>query len=242
MSLVRGSNSAFSSSSFFFSSSSSMSRPSLLLDGILVNRVHHVHDLKALLAQALQEGRGGDSRDALAGDVVDVVLSLLHAVNVLLEADQLVPGLGGVEAQQLGNLGAVGGVLMDAKLEALAELLVELLVVILLLRDLSEHLQALLDQVLLDHAEDLVLLEGLAGDVQGQVLRVNNALDHVEPLGHQLLAVIHDEDTAHVELDVVPLLLGLEEVEGRTTRHEEQGTELQLPLNAEMLHGQMILP
>merc|ERR1719158_1587900 len=56
MSFVRGSNSAFSSSSFFFSSSSSTSKPSFvvdelfpieffqLLNGILVNRIHHVQD------------------------------------------------------------------------------------------------------------------------------------------------------------------------------------------------------
>merc|ERR1712000_212703 len=59
MSLLSGSNSAFSSSSFFFSSSSSMSRPSFVVDfnffavkllqllhGVLVDGVHHVQDLK----------------------------------------------------------------------------------------------------------------------------------------------------------------------------------------------------
>merc|ERR1712070_923320 len=70
MSFVRGSNSAFSSSIFFFSSSSSMSRPSFvvllsffaielleLLNGIFINRIHHVKYLKSLLAQSLQEWR-----------------------------------------------------------------------------------------------------------------------------------------------------------------------------------------
>mmetsp|Transcript_69422 Transcript_69422/g.157525 ORF Transcript_69422/g.157525 Transcript_69422/m.157525 type:complete len:321 (+) Transcript_69422:997-1959(+) len=147
-----------------------------------------------------------------------------------------------METQQLGNLGTVGGVLMDAKLEALAKLLVELLVIILLLGNLSKHLQALLDQVLLDHTEDLVLLKCLTGDVQRKVLGVHNALDHVEPLWHELIAVIHDEDTAHVKLDVVPLLLRLEEVKGCPARHEEQRTELKLTLNAEVLHCQMVLP
>jgi hypothetical protein len=36
--------------------------------------------------------------------------------------------------------------------------------------------QALLDHVLLDDLEDLVLLEHLSGDVEGQVLRVDNTL------------------------------------------------------------------
>ena len=41
-------------------------------------------------------------------------------------------------------------------------------------------------------------------------------LDEVEVLGDEVLAVVHDEDAANVELDVVPLLLGLEEIERRT--------------------------
>merc|ERR1711874_257405 len=111
---------------------------------------------------------------------------------------------------------------MHAKLEALAELLVELLVVILLLSNLCEHLEALLHKILLDDAQDLVLLKSLTRDVEGKVLGVNDTLHHVEPLGHELIAVVHDENSAHIQLDVVPLLLGLEEVEGGTAGHEEE--------------------
>ena len=131
---------------------------------------------------------------------------------------------------------------MDAQLQALAELLVELLVVVLLLGDLCEHLEALLHKILLDDSQDLVLLQGLTRDVQRQVLRVHDALHEVQPLRHQLLAVVHDEDTTHVELDVVALLLGLEEVEGRPAGDEEQRTELQLALDAEVLHRKVVLP
>merc|ERR1719230_475871 len=42
-----------------------------LLDGILIYWVHHVEHLQTLLAKALQEGRGGDSRDAFPSDVED---------------------------------------------------------------------------------------------------------------------------------------------------------------------------
>merc|ERR1712066_607771 len=213
-----------------------------LLNCVLIDGVNHVHYLQALLPKVLQEGRGRNGSDAFACDVVDVVLALLHAVHVLLEAYLLIARLGGVETQELSDFGAVGGVLVDAELQALAELLVELLVVVLLLGDLSEHLQALLHEVLLDHAENLVLLEGLTRDVQGQVLRVDDALDHVQPLGHELLAVVHDEDTAHVQLDVVALLLALEQVEGRAPRHEQESAELELALNAEVLHGKVVLP
>ena len=54
------------------------------------------------------------------------ILALLHAVHVLLQADLLIARLGGVVAKQLRNLGAVGRVLVDAQLQALAELLIEL--------------------------------------------------------------------------------------------------------------------
>merc|ERR1711988_182208 len=188
-----------------------------LLNAVLVDRVNHVQHLDALLAQGLDEWRARDALDALAGDVVDVVLPLLHAVAVLLQADLLVTGLGRLEAEEIRQLRAVRRVLVDAELQVLPELLVELLVIVSLLRDLREHLEALLHEVLLDHAEDLVLLQRLARDVEWQVLRIYNALDEAEPLRDQLLAVVHDEDAAHVQLDVVALLLRLEEVERRAT-------------------------
>merc|ERR1712151_1264633 len=77
MSLVRGSNSAFSSSSFllvlvldvqaFLGGGLQLLAIKLLqlLHGILINRVNHVKDLNALLAKGLKEGRGGHSGDAL---------------------------------------------------------------------------------------------------------------------------------------------------------------------------------
>jgi len=46
-----------------------------------------------------------------------------------------------VVAQQLGELGAVGRVLVDAELEVLGELLVEGAVLVLVLRQLAEQVQ-----------------------------------------------------------------------------------------------------
>jgi hypothetical protein len=43
------------------------------------------------------------------------------------------------------------------------------------------------------------------------------ALDEVKVLGDEVLAVVHDEDAANVELDVVTLLLCLEKVERRAS-------------------------
>jgi len=103
-------------------------------------------------------------------------------------------------------------------------LLVEGLEVLLVLGDFLEELQALAHEVLADDLDDLRLLEHLAADVERQVLRVHDALHEAEPLRHEFLAVVHDENAAHVELHVV-LLLVLEEVEWGTLRHVEQRTK-----------------
>ena len=85
-------------------------------------------------------------------------------------------------------------------------------------------------------------MKGLTRDVKGKVLRVDNTLDKVEVLGDEVLAVVHDEDSSNVELDVVPLLLGLEEVEGSSLGDVQDGLELELTLNGEVLDGEVILP
>merc|ERR1719379_2532576 len=105
---------------------------------------------------------------------------------------------------------------MDTKLQILGELLIELLVIILLFSNLCEHLEALFDQVFLNDAQDLVLLQSLARDVQGEILRIDDALYKAEPLWDELVAIVHDEDATHIQLDVVALLLGLKHVKGRT--------------------------
>jgi hypothetical protein len=93
------------------------------------------------------------------------------------------------------------------------------------------------------HLEDLVLLQRLARDVERQVLRVDDALDEGEPLGDQVLAVVHDEDAADVELNVAAvLLLGLVEVKGRALGHEEDRGELERALDGEVLDGEVVLP
>lgn len=130
-----------------------------------------------------------------------------------LERDHLLSTLGRVESEELGELGSVLSILVDTQLDVLAKGLVELGKVVLVLGNLRDHVHRLLDNVLSDDLEDLVLLEGLSRDVEGKVLRVDDTSDEVEVLGDEVLAVVHDKDSSNVELDVVPLLLGLEEVE-----------------------------
>jgi hypothetical protein len=56
-----------------------------LLDHVLVDWVDHVQDFITLLDQSLHEGRLGDGCLVLTSDEEDVILSLLHAGDVLFQ-------------------------------------------------------------------------------------------------------------------------------------------------------------
>lgn len=129
------------------------------------------------------------------------------------ESDLIVNGLRRVETQELGKFAAILSVLVDTKLDILAKGLIELLGVVFVLSDLHKQIHALLDDVLADDFEDFVLLKSLARDVKWQVLRIDDTLDEVEVFRNKVLTVIHDEDTADVEFDVVALFLALKEIE-----------------------------
>merc|ERR1719336_660345 len=213
-----------------------------LLDHVLVNGLGHVDNLQSPLLQSLNEGGGSHHFLALSSNVVDVLLVLLHPGHVVVERADVVSTGGGEVAEIPGQLLPVGGVLVDAQLEVLAELLVKFLEVVLVLGHLLNQLENLLHKVLPDDLEDLVLLKHFSGDVEGQILGVNHSLNEVEVLGNELLAVVHDEDPPHVQLDVVLALLVLEEIERCSLGDEEERSELQLTLHGEVLDSQMLLP
>jgi len=126
-----------------------------------------------------------------------------------LEGNLVINGLRRMETQELSKFAAVLGVLMDTKLDVFAEGLIEFFKVVFIFSNLREQIHALLDDVLADDFEDLVLLKCLTRDVERQVFRIDNTLDKVEVLWNEVLAVVHDEDTADVELDIVALFLAL---------------------------------
>jgi len=59
---------------------------------------------------------------------------------------------------------------VHTQLQVLGELLLELGLVLLVLGDLPEHLQAALDDVLLDDLQHFVLLQHFSRDIQWQVV------------------------------------------------------------------------
>ncbi|KAF3067006.1 hypothetical protein CFAM422_009005 [Trichoderma lentiforme] len=213
-----------------------------LSHGVLVNGVDEEENLEALGLESVKEGRLLDGLEGLASDVVDVLLVLRHAGDVVGQGGHLITRLGGVEAEELGKDATVLGVLVDTKLEVLGEGAVELVELLLVLGNLLEELQRLLDNVLLDDLHDLVLLKSLTRQVEREILRVDNTLDEAEPLRDEVGGVISDEDAADVQLDVVLGLLGLEQVKGSALGNEEDGTELELTLNGEVLDTEVVLP
>ena len=90
---------------------------------------------------------------------------------------------------------------MDAMLDALAELLIDLVVDVFLHGNLGKQLEALLREVLL---EESCLLESLTREAQWQILRVGDALAKIQPLWHEIIAIIRDEDTADAQLGMPP--------------------------------------
>jgi hypothetical protein len=147
-----------------------------------------------------------------------------------------------VVTEEISELTTVLGIFVDTELDVLGEGLVELIELFLIFGNFLEHFKTLLDQVLTDNLKDLVLLEHFTRNVKREIFRVDNTLDEAEPFRDQVFTVIHDEDTTDVELDVVSLLLGLKHIEGSTLGDKEDGTELKLTFNREMLDGQMVFP
>ena len=117
---------------------------------------------------------------------------------------------------------------MNTQFKVLAELLVEFLEVFSIFTDFLEEFKAFLGDVLLDDLKNLVVLEILPADVEGEILGVNDTPDEAEIFGDEVFAIVHDEDPPDVELNVVALLAALEEVEGSPLGDEKEGLELKL--------------
>jgi hypothetical protein len=213
-----------------------------LSGSIFINGVSHQEDLNTLLLETFKERRVLNGSARFTSDVVDVLLLLGHTGNVILEGGHLITRLGRVVTQQLSELVTVLGIFVDTELDVLAEGFIELVKVLLILRDLLEHLKTLLDEVLTDDLQDLVLLEHFTRNVKREIFGIDDTLDEAEPFGHQILTVIHDEDTTDVELDVVSLLLGFEHIERSTLGNVKDSTEFKLTFNGEVLDGQMVFP
>jgi len=147
------------------------------LNHVLINWVDEIKNLVSLLLEDLNEWRLGDCLSGLTSDIEDIFLSFLHSLDVILEGDLILTSLGSVESKEISDLLSVSGVFVDTKLEVLGELLVEFLIVFLVFSNFGEHFEALLDNVLLDNLKNFVLLKGLSGDVEWEIVGIDNTLN-----------------------------------------------------------------
>ncbi len=205
----------------------------------LVDGVREQQHLAALLPEHLQV-RAAPRRLPGVGDVVvDGLLSLLHARDVVGQRDPLLRSLqlGAGKAQQLRDALAVVGVLDHPLLEHPAEVVPEGGVLLLVLRQLLQHPQHLLHRRLADGVDGAVALQDLARDVERQVVRIDQPAHEAQPGRHQFLGVVHDEDPLDVELDAVAPLT-VPQVEGGAGGDVEQQGVLQLALYPAVDPGQ----
>ena len=77
-----------------------------------------------------------------------------------------------------------------------------------------------------------VLLQPLAGDVEGQVGGVNDAFEEAQVPGKQVGAVLHDHDTLGIELQAIFRRVVVQ-IERRPGRNEHEALELEAALGFE---------
>ena len=176
------------------------------LEHHLVERGEQIDQLIAAAAHLFALGQAHRVLQRVGGGKVDALLALGHVLDILLERDLLV--LGRVEDQQILQEIFIAAVLVaDADLEMIAEVLEELLVLRpVVAHELFELALDLLFKILADDAQLAVVLQDLAGDVQAQIRRVDHALDELEIVVHELVALLHDHDAVGIERDAALVL------------------------------------
>lgn len=145
-------------------------------------------------------------------------------------------------AKKISDFLAVLAVFVDTQLQVFGELGIELGVVFGIFCQPVEKLEALLDDVLANDLQDFALLKHFTGNVEWEIFRVYHALHEVEVFWNEVFTVLHDEDSSDIQLDVVLHLPILKKVEWSSSRYKEQRTKLELALDGEMLHCEMVLP
>ena len=173
----------------------------------------------------------------LADQVVDFLLVGRHLVDVVIDGNVL-PGLGvhGFVNGKGGKGIPVLEILRHPLLEDQAQLFEKIHVLFeLVLLHFLQRGEDPLDQVLANAVEYGILLQDLAGDIQGQVGAVHHALDEAQVGRQQFFTVLHDLDPLNVKPGTD---LGVTEhhVEGPFRRYEEQHLELRESLGRVVDH------
>ena len=207
-----------------------------------VHRVGEEQDFVPFLDKALDHRRVLDDGARLPGDVVDRVLTLLHALDIPLECRELFGIRRGCEQQQRDDPVLLVGLRANAFLDGASELVPELEVLHLVVAlQVGEHVQHLLGEKLANPGDVTVFLQGLAGNVQRQVGGIHDTAHEAQEVRQGLLAALLDHHPTGVQLQAV-LRPPHVQVRRRFGRDEQQRLVLRDPfrLESEPQHG--ILP
>ena len=141
----------------------------------------------------------------VAHEVVDFLLAFRHALHVFVEANESVAfGLGAFETEQLLEFVKMFPVHVEAFLKDHAEFTPPSVVLSdILVGHVLQGIEHLLDHMLADVRDNLVVLQDFTGHVQRQVFAIHHAAHKAEPRRQQVLAVVHDKDFLHIELETV---------------------------------------
>ena len=212
-------------------------------DDPVVDRFPEEQDLDALGAEGLQvraAGRGGQRR---SDQVIDLLLTVLHASHVVAERDAGAPDTRGGcrEAEQPRDVLPVVVVVGYPLLQDGAELLPEDGVLIrVVVGHLLEQLENPLDGSGPDSVYHAAALQHFPRDVERQVTRVDYTPDEAQITRDQLaIAVFQDENSPHMQPDATRRVL-YPQVVWRASRNEQQQRVLILTFDLAMHPGQRL--
>ena len=202
----------------------------------VVDGIGHEEHVPPLGAEVLQNRGVGDRLALVAGEEIDVLLTLRHRRHILGQRDP--PARLGVhrlvEHQILEFLG-VGEVGVKPLLQYLSELQKELLIGRAIgLKKFFELAENFAGHRLFDAPDDRVLLQYLARNVERQIARIDHPADEAQIIRQQLLALVGDEDPLHIELKSLLLKVRHQQIERGLFGQEQQRCELVASLGGEM--------
>eukprot|EP00968_Pinguiococcus_pyrenoidosus_P011485 scaffold923_cov256-Pinguiococcus_pyrenoidosus.AAC.62 len=201
----------------------------------VVDVVVQEEDLPVALAEGLEVRRLLRQISGRREEVVDILLLGRASSDVVVQADEL-PGLplGRLEEQKLAQLLSVDEVADDALLDEDRVLLPELSVFLrILLLDAREVPNDPLGQHLANLRHEPAVLRLLTRHRQGQVFAVDHAAEEPQPVGHDVLAAVLDEDLPRVDADAL-LHAAHPELLRVVARHEEDGLDVDGRVGAEV--------
>ncbi len=208
----------------------------------LVNAIGEQQHFDAFLTQQLQVRAVFRRRIAVCGDVVDFFLPFFHPGDVIFQRHGLGGrvGMGGGKAQQFSDRFLVGVIFRRAFFQHQTELFPEGLVFFrVVFRQFFQHLQDAFGQSATQITRYRAVLQDFTGDVQRQVIRINQAAHETQIVRHELLGIVHNEHALYVQLQTM-FVIAVPQIPRRLRRDIQQAGVLLLTFHAVVAPGQRI--